>query len=328
MAILGLMACLVLLIPLFFLKEKDRVRENAVFDVQNRKLRHYSGSVTPGTPAGLLKNYVEEFRYANELYARLWASFQKQHPIGSFFDWEDNQGHHTMLINSEAQQKVAFDRDYIFAFDGGPRGDGAAAYCIWEARKHVISMGYAPDNVVEKIFDGYSVCYDQSPVLGKKYDKRYETNFHFMDGRISYRDMDCLSGKIEPSYRWGVGILAGTESYDIPQEIILETLKNYEDRVNAVIHHRYEIGQLKGVLRADPEHITTYKRQYAKSANAGEKVATVFGIITALMWLAVPVLGRIIVGEWSLGIILDFWVIPAAIIGIVALYCAWKNSLQ
>lgn len=327
MPIVGLMVCLLLLIPLYFLKEKDTIKENAVFEAQNSKLRYYNGRVAPGTPAGLLKNYTEEFRYANEMYTRLWAGFQKRHPIGSFFDWEDNQGHHTMIISNESQQQIAFDRGYIFAADG-PRGNGAAAYCIWEARQHVIRMGYAPDNVVDKIFDGYSVCYDTSPGMGKNYDKRYETKFHFIDGKVSYQDMDRLSSGEEPPYRWGVGILAGSESYDIPQEMILEALQKYEDRVNAVIRHRHEIGQLKGTLRVDPEKVTAYRRQYKKSSDFSGNLSLIFLIFTAVLWLAVPIFGRIISGEWSLGVILGFWVIPAAIIGIAALYCAWKNSLK
>ena len=245
---------LIALIPLYIAKEKNTWKSNKEFQQKDMKLRHYSSGIAPDAPGGILRNYVEEFRYANELYKKLWAEFQEAHPIGSIFDYTDMDGEQSMLITSKKDQLEALDKAYIFSALSGVYNNGVEQYCLGEARKHIVELGYAPDNVKERIFPGYNVHKIGSQPTnysfgGKNVETRYDSWFVFTTGYGGWSAlMDRRDPRMSSQYKERRRYLCGIMSYDGDTDsrytkLFLEELKRYEDEENAVIRMQRTISK-------------------------------------------------------------------------------------
>lgn len=318
---------LIALIPLYIAKEKNTWKSNKEFQQKDMKLRHYSSGIAPDAPGGILRNYVEEFRYANELYKKLWTEFQEAHPIGSIFDYTDMDGEQSMLITSKKDQREALDKAYIFSALSGVYNNGVEQYCLGEARKHIVELGYAPDNVKERIFPGYNVHHIGSQPTNysfgsKNVETRYDSWFVFTTG---YGGWSALIDRRDPhmssQYKEKRRYLCGIMSYDGDTDsrytkLFLEELKRYEDEENAVIRHRYETGRIDGPLRADPEQVKACNERYLKKLRgvdpSGVAMLALIGFI-----MLIPFLGWWILGFWSWAAFGTCWGLPAMLVLIV-----------
>ena len=202
------------------------------------------------------KDYVGQFDFAHKLYKEMWEKFQKDYPIGSIYEYteytwcsHDPPQQKTIVMESISDQKRAFQLDFVpdsLGFNN--KDNNAQNWCIWESRKDAVRRGYAPDNVAETVFRGWSPRFEPNhPVLNAKNNWESDTSYNGLMTPTEYRRGRSAAGEYygkEQSLNCPVVSIfplwyPGEEAYERECAKMRKYLEKRQEVDNKIILNRY-----------------------------------------------------------------------------------------
>lgn len=187
------------------------------------------------------RDYVGEFEFANKMYQDLRREFREAHPVGSFYEYKNDDGKDVILdVQDENDWRKAFDLEWRF---GHYDRSNAMDFSLWQARKDAVRRGFAPDNVKDTVWQGWDASKTATSVdIGAHgkilHDDRYDTKFYLMPETTYEYGKKIKTGRTTSGHEW-LAIIIGfdpdTEAYQNSYNAIKSYLQRRQDYENQKI---------------------------------------------------------------------------------------------